>query len=55
MNKNKKKIIVTGSAGFIGYSLSNKLLEQGNNVMVLIIIMIIMIQKLKNARLKKLK
>ena len=32
MNKNKKKIVVTGSAGFIGYFLSIKLLEQGNNV-----------------------
>ena len=28
MKKNKKEIIVTGSAGFIGYSLSIKLLEE---------------------------
>jgi UDP-glucuronate 4-epimerase len=32
MNKDKKKIIVTGSAGFIGYSLTIKLLEQGESV-----------------------
>jgi len=32
MIKNIKKIIVTGSAGFIGSSLSIKLLERGNNV-----------------------
>ena len=32
MNKNKKEIIVTGSAGFIGYSLSIKLLERGENI-----------------------
>ncbi len=29
MNINKKKILVTGSAGFIGFSLSKKLLEKG--------------------------
>ena len=32
MNTNTKKIIVTGSAGFIGYSLCMKLLEKGNFV-----------------------
>ena len=30
MNRAKNKIIVTGSAGFIGYSLSKKLLERGD-------------------------
>ena len=29
---NKTKIIVTGSAGFIGYSLCIKLLERGDNI-----------------------
>ncbi len=33
MNKEKKKIIVTGSAGFIGFSLCMKLLERGDNVL----------------------
>ena len=32
MNKNKKKIIVTGSAGFIGFSLCIKLLERGDTI-----------------------
>ncbi len=32
MSKNIKKIIVTGSAGFIGFSLCQKLLERGDNV-----------------------
>tara|TARA_X000000950_G_scaffold289367_1_gene412464 strand:- start:8659 stop:9681 length:1023 start_codon:yes stop_codon:yes gene_type:complete len=32
MNKNIKKIIVTGSSGFIGYSLCIKLLERGENL-----------------------
>jgi len=32
MNKDIKNIIVTGSAGFIGYSLSLKLLELGKNI-----------------------
>jgi len=32
MNKNKNKIIVTGSAGFIGSSLSIKLLERGDSI-----------------------
>ena len=32
MNKKKKKIVVTGSAGFIGYSLCEKLLERGDIV-----------------------
>jgi len=32
MNKNIAKIIVTGSAGFIGFTLSIKLLEQGKNI-----------------------
>ena len=32
MNKNKKKIIITGSAGFIGYSLCAKLLERGYSI-----------------------
>ena len=32
MNKNLNKVVVTGSAGFIGYSTSIKLLEQGYNV-----------------------
>ena len=32
MKKNKNNIIVTGSAGFIGFSLSLKLLKRGDNV-----------------------
>jgi len=32
MNKNIKKIIVTGSAGFIGSSLCIKLLERGDSI-----------------------
>jgi UDP-glucuronate 4-epimerase len=32
MNKNIKKIIVTGSAGFIGFSLCVKLLERGDSI-----------------------
>lgn len=32
MNKNIKKIVITGSAGFIGYSLCIKLLERGDNI-----------------------
>ena len=32
MNKKIKKILVTGSAGFIGFSLSKKLLERGENI-----------------------
>ncbi|MDA9678831.1 NAD-dependent epimerase [Candidatus Pelagibacter sp.] len=32
MNKDIKKIIVTGSAGFIGFSLSIKLLERGDSI-----------------------
>jgi UDP-glucuronate 4-epimerase len=32
MNKNKKKTIVTGSAGFIGSALCLKLLERGDNI-----------------------
>ena len=32
MTKNLKNIMVTGSAGFIGYSLCTKLLELGDNV-----------------------
>ena len=32
MNKNIKKIIVTGSAGFIGSTVCLKLLEKGNEV-----------------------
>jgi len=27
-----KKIVVTGSSGFIGYNLSHKLLQDGNEV-----------------------
>ena len=30
MNKEKRKIIITGSAGFIGLSLCMKLLERGD-------------------------
>ena len=32
MNKNMKKIIVTGSAGFIGFSVCLKLLERGDSI-----------------------
>ncbi len=32
MNKNLKKIIITGSAGFIGFSLCQKLLERGDDI-----------------------
>ena len=33
MKKNLAKIIVTGSAGFIGFSLCLKLLERGNYIL----------------------
>jgi len=33
MNKDSQKILVTGSVGFIGYSLCVKLLERGDNVL----------------------
>ena len=32
MKNSIKKIIVTGSAGFIGFALSKKLLERGENI-----------------------
>ena len=47
MTKVDKKIIVTGSAGFIGFSLSKKLLQRGDYVIGEIIIIIIMTLKLK--------
>ena len=32
MKKDEKKIVVTGSAGFIGFSLCKKLLDRGDNI-----------------------
>ncbi len=32
MNPKKQKILVTGTAGFIGFHLARKLLERGNEV-----------------------
>ena len=32
MNSNVKKILVTGSSGFIGSALSEKLLKRGDNI-----------------------
>ena len=39
-----KKILVTGSAGFIGSAISIKLLERGIRLLVLIILTLTMIQ-----------
>ncbi|MDA8791538.1 NAD-dependent epimerase [Candidatus Pelagibacter bacterium] len=50
-----KKILVTGSAGFIGYSVCLKLLERGDNVLGIDNHNSYYDPKLKNNRLKKLK
>ena len=55
MNKNINNIVVTGSAGFIGYSLCTKLLERGDSVVGIDIHNDYYDPKIKEARLKKLK
>ena len=55
MNKNIKNILVTGSAGFIGYSLSLKLLERGDNIIGIDNHNNYYDPKIKDARLKQLK
>ena len=55
MNKNKNKILVTGSVGFIGYSLCIKLLERGDSVIGIDNHNNYYDPKIKNARLKGLK
>ena len=54
MNKNNKEIIITGSAGFIGYSLSAKLLKRGENIIGIDNHNDYYDPKIKEARLKKL-
>ena len=54
MNKNINNIIVTGSAGFIGYSLCTKLLERGNSVIGIDIHNNYYDPKIKEARFDKL-
>tara|TARA_Y100000816_G_scaffold280999_1_gene255033 strand:+ start:643 stop:1665 length:1023 start_codon:yes stop_codon:yes gene_type:complete len=55
MEKEKKKILVSGSAGFIGFSLGIKLLERGNEVVGVDNHNNYYDPKLKDARLKLLK
>ena len=54
MNKDIKKIIVTGSAGFIGFSLCVKLLERGDNIIGIDNHNNYYDPELKNKRLEKL-
>ena len=54
MNKVKKKIIVTGSAGFIGFSLCLKLLERGDIIMGIDNHNDYYDPKIKEARIKRL-
>ena len=54
MKKNIKKIIVTGSAGFIGYSLCEKLLEKGNMIIGIDNHNTYYDPKIKNARCERL-
>ena len=54
MNRAKNKIIVTGSAGFIGYSLSKKLLERGDFIIGIDNHNNYYDTKLKDARVEKL-
>jgi len=54
MNKVKKKIIVTGSAGFIGFSLCLKLLERGDIIMGIDNHNDYYDPKIKDARIKRL-
>ena len=55
MKNNSKKIMVTGSAGFIGYSLCIKLLERGDNIIGVDNYNDYYDPKLKKARAKRLK
>ena len=55
MNKDEKNIIVTGSAGFIGNSLTLKLLENGKSVFGIDNHNNYYDPKIKNARIKRLK
>ena len=54
MKKNIKKIIVTGSAGFIGYSLCEKLLKKGNMIIGIDNHNTYYDPKIKNARCERL-
>jgi UDP-glucuronate 4-epimerase len=54
MNKNINNIVVTGSAGFIGYSLCTKLLERGDSVIGIDIHNDYYDPKIKEARFDKL-
>ncbi len=55
MNKNIKKIIITGSAGFIGFSLCKRLLDLGENIIGLDNHNDYYDPKIKQERVKKLK
>ena len=55
MKNSIKKIIVTGSAGFIGFALSKKLLESGQNIIGIDNHNDYYDPKIKEARLKYLK
>ena len=54
MNKNTKKILITGSAGFIGFSVCIKLLERGDTIIGIDNHNNYYDPKLKDARLNKL-
>ncbi len=47
-----KTYFITGGAGFIGSTLTERLLKEGNRLLLLIIFVIIMILKLKKRILK---
>ena len=55
MEKNSETVLVTGSAGFIGFSLSKKLLEKGRNVVGVDNLNMYYDVNLKKARLEILK
>ena len=55
MSKNLKKIIITGSAGFIGFSLCVKLLERGENIVGIDNHNDYYDPKIKDARIQRLK
>ena len=54
MNSDINKVIVTGSAGFIGFSLCKKLLERGDNIIGIDNHNDYYDPKLKNERLERL-